>query len=55
MKRILCSLIPIPVVVALAWLAGYDFDQRNWGVAYIAFITFAACGLVYISPEWRDE
>ena len=55
MKRLFTSLLPIPIIALTAWLGGYDFDTRSFGVAYVFICTIFACVIVYAFPGWNSK
>lgn len=54
MKRILVSLVPFPIMAALAWLGGYNFDTRNVWIVYLTLVAIFVSAMVYFFPGWEE-
>lgn len=51
----IATTLAVPVTAAgIAWLGGYNFDERNFWVAWGAAMTAAVTVLVWTFPGWKD-
>lgn len=55
MKRLLTSSAASFFMVALYWLAGFDFTSRGVPVALCFFLSVFAFVWVYFAPWWEHE
>lgn len=55
MKRLLASIAAALVVCALAWIGGFDFNERGFDALFVAFYALLAAGLTYICPIWSNH
>ena len=55
MKRILASLLAGLIVLVLAWLAGYDFNERGSKAFTCGIVVLMAIGMVYSYPGWKEK
>ena len=55
LKRIGATLAVPAVSAAVAWVGGYDFDERGFWQAYaLAFVLFFMA-LVWLYPGWKAD
>ena len=54
-KKTLAAIGVLVLGTFLTWLGGYDFDTRNFFVAWWAFIVIFFTALAYTCPAWEDE
>lgn len=55
MKRIVYSVLAALGVCALAWLMGYDFDERGGQAVGTALAAIGVAGFIYSCPLWDKE
>ena len=56
MKRFGVFILAAAICVFLAWIGGYNFDQRNHGVAILAVAGLIASILAANTPcDWLDK
>lgn len=53
MKRVICALLAASIVCGLAWLWGFDFNERGDTAIVVAYLALAASGVVYFFPGWK--
>lgn len=53
MKRILWSAAVIPLVCGVAWLFGFDFNERGTNAGFVALWSIMLAIFVYACPLWR--
>ena len=53
-KRVCTALVPFGCAF-LAWLAGFDFDHRGFGVAYGFAVSVFLTVMVYLYPGWERQ
>ena len=54
MKRIICCTGSGAVVLALAWIGGFDFDTRGFTAIFISIYFLLAVVGVYFYPGWKE-
>jgi len=52
-KRIICTAAVPVIACGLLWLGGYNFDTRNFFLAWYAGLTLFATGCVWLHPDWK--
>lgn len=52
--RILVSLLAMTQGPLMAWLGGYDFDTRGFGLAYLYGCSVFLFFMTYFYPGWRE-
>lgn len=54
MKRITCSIAAAGLVCLLAWLSGFDFNERGGTALLVAYLTLVTGGATYFFPGWTE-
>lgn len=52
MKRIVVSLLVSALVPALAWIGGFDFDERGFIALFVCLYAIGAFVFTYAWPGW---
>jgi len=55
MKRIAWTIGLAALVPVMAWLLGFDFNERGLAAFLTACMTLAAALMTYTCPIWRDD
>ena len=53
MKRIACSIFAGLAVCAMAWICGFDFNERGFTAFFVAYVSACAALMTYLFPNWR--
>lgn len=54
MKRIIISCL-VPVAIAfLFWSGGFDFNERGFTAAILAYFSIAGFIMTYLYPDWNE-
>lgn len=54
MKRILCSIGAGLIACLLAWLSGFDFNERGVDTLFVAIYALIFAGFAYAYPGWEE-
>lgn len=52
MKRWIASIAAALVVCGLAWLGGFDFNERGVDALFVAGFALYVAGFTYFFPSW---
>lgn len=52
MKRIICTIAAVALVSALAWVGGFDFNERGEAAVIVSMFAVFAAAFVYGYPGW---
>ena len=52
-KRIAYTLLCPAIVCLMAWLAGYNFDERGYTAFLVFYVSLGAALFVWWSPSWK--
>lgn len=54
MKRIACSIFAGLAVCAMAWIGGFDFNERGFIAFFVAYVSACAALMTYWFPNWKE-